>query len=65
MSAAEIKEIISFVGIAALILAIILIQLSRRKLTGILQGIVSFIAYICLVIGALIVLFIVISGPTG
>ena len=65
MSAAEIKEIISFGGFGLLILAIALIQLSRKKLTGIISGIVSFLAYICLIVGGLIVLFIVISGPTG
>jgi len=65
MSAAEIKEIISFVGIGLLILAIVFIQLSRRKLTGVFSVIVSIIAYICLIIGGLIVLFIVLSGPTG
>lgn len=65
MSAAEIKEVISFVGIATLIIAIILIQWSRRKLTGILQGVISLIAYVCLIVGAVIVVFIVVSGPTG
>jgi len=65
MSAAEIKEIISFGGIGLLILAIAFIQLSRKKLTGVFSVIVSVIAYICLLVGALIVLFIVISGPTG
>jgi len=65
MSAAEIKEIISFVGIGLLILAIVFIQLSRRKLTGFFSVIVSILAYICLIFGGLIVVFIVISGPTG
>ncbi|HLQ84304.1 MAG TPA: DUF2768 domain-containing protein [Pseudogracilibacillus sp.] len=65
MSAAEIKEIISFVGIGLLILALTLITLSRRKLKGIFGGIVSFLAYICLIVGALIVFYVVISGPTG
>lgn len=65
MSAAEINEIISFIGIGLLILAIVFIQLARRKLSGIIGGIVSFIAYICLIIGALIVLYIVFTGPTG
>lgn len=65
MSAAEIKEIVSFGGIGLLILAIVFIQLSRRKLTGVLSVIVSVIAYFCLLVGGLIVLFIVISGPTG
>lgn len=65
MSAAEIKEIISFGGIGLLIVAIALIQLSRKKLKGIISVVVSVLAYICLIIGGLIVLFIVISGPTG
>lgn len=65
MSAAEIKEIISFVGIGLLILAIAFIQLSRRKLTGVLSVLVSIIAYICLIGGGLIVVFVVLSGPTG
>mgnify|MGYP001217424012 CR=1 FL=1 len=65
MSAAEIKEIISFVGIGLLILAIALIQLSRRKLKGVFGIITSIIAYVCFIVGGLIVLYIVISGPTG
>lgn len=65
MSAGEIKEIISFVGIALLILSILFIQLSRRKLTGFLSVLVSIIAYIFFIVGGLIVLFVVLSGPTG
>jgi len=65
MSAAELNEIISFIGIGLLILAIAFIQLSRRKLTGFIRIIVSFLAYVCLIIGGLIVLYIVLSGPTG
>lgn len=65
MSAAEIKEMISFIGIGLLILAIAFIQLSRRKLSGILSVIVSIIAYLCLISGGLIVIYVVLSGPTG
>ena len=65
MTAAEIKELISFGGIGLLILAILFIQLSRKKLTGVFSVLVSILAYICLVVGGLIVVFIVISGPTG
>ncbi|HLR41919.1 MAG TPA: DUF2768 domain-containing protein [Pseudogracilibacillus sp.] len=64
MTAAEINEIISFIGIGLLILAIALISLARKKLSGIIGFIVSFIAYMCLVVGGLIVVYIVISGPT-
>ncbi|PXW88737.1 uncharacterized protein DUF2768 [Pseudogracilibacillus auburnensis] len=65
MSAAELKEIVSFIGIGLLIMAIALIQLARRKLSGIFSLIVSMLAYVCLVVGALIVFYVVISGPTG
>lgn len=65
MTPGEIKEIISFVGIALLILSILCIQLSRRKLSGIFSVLVSIIAYIFFIAGGLIVLFVVISGPTG
>lgn len=59
------KEIISFLGIAALVLAIVLISWSRQRLSGILGMIVSTIAFLCLLFGGLVVLFIVFSGPTG
>jgi len=62
---AEINEVISFVGIGLLILAIALIQLARRKLSGIISIIISVIAYLCLIVGALIVIYIVLIGPTG
>lgn len=64
LTPAEVKEIISFVGIGLLILAIALITVSRRFLKGILSVIVSILAYMSLILGAIIVFFIVISGPT-
>lgn len=65
MSAAELKEIISFAGIGLLIISIALITVSRSKLKGFIGSIVSAIAYICFIVGAIIVVFIVFSGPTG
>lgn len=65
MSAAEIKEMISFIGIGLLILALALITWSRKKLSGIFAVIIAIIAYLSLIIGAFIVFFIVLSGPTG
>jgi hypothetical protein len=55
---------ISFLGMFLLILAIGLIVLSRTKLKGWLAGIVTFLAYICLIAGGLIILYVVLSGPT-
>lgn len=58
------KMYISFAGMIFLILAIGLIVLSRLKLKGWVAGVVSFLAYICLILGAFIILYIVFSGPT-
>lgn len=56
---------VSFVGMGLLILAICLIVLSRKKLKGLLAGIVAIIAYICLIVGSLIIIYIVLSWPTS
>ncbi|ENH97347.1 hypothetical protein J416_05013 [Gracilibacillus halophilus YIM-C55.5] len=65
MSASMLKMYISFAGMLFLILAIGFILLSRYKLKGILSGIVAFVAYVCLVLGGLIIAFVVLSGPTA
>lgn len=65
MSISMLKMYISFAGMGLLILAIGLILLSRYKLTGWLSGIVATIAYLCLLSGGIIILYIVLSGPTG
>lgn len=58
------KMWVSFAGIILLFVAVGFILLSRHKLSGWLAGIVSFLAYISLIVGGLIILYIVFSGPT-
>lgn len=65
MSIPMLKMWISFAGMILLILAIGLIVLSRQKLKGWLAAIVSILAYLSLIVGGLIILYIVFSGPTG
>lgn len=65
MSLAMLKMYISFAGMIFLILAIGLILLSRYKLKGLIAGTVSLIAYLFLLLGALIIFYIVFSGPTN
>ncbi|NBJ70483.1 MULTISPECIES: DUF2768 domain-containing protein [Clostridia] len=65
MSQSMLNMYISFAGMAFLLVAIGLIFLARYKLTGWLAGIISFFAYIALILGSLIILYIVFSGPTG
>jgi len=55
---------ISFAGIILLFIATGLIYLSRFKLKGWLSGIVSVLAYLSLILGGIIILYIVFSGPT-
>lgn len=64
MSDSMLKMYISFAGMILLFLAMGLIWLSRRKLKGFLAGIVSLLAYLSLVSGAIIIIFVVFTGPT-
>ncbi|ALX47967.1 DUF2768 domain-containing protein [Lentibacillus amyloliquefaciens] len=65
MSQSMLNMWISFAGMGLLLLAMGLILLSRYKLKGFLSGIVTVLAYISLIAGALIILYIVFSGPTA
>lgn len=58
------KMWVSFAGIIFLFVAVGLILLSRYKLKGFFAFIVSLLAYISLILGGLIILYIVFSGPT-
>lgn len=64
MSDSMLKMYISFAGMILLFLAMGLIWLSRKKLKGFLAGIVSLLAYLSLVSGAIIIIFVVFTGPT-
>ncbi len=65
MSNSMLKMYISFAGMALLLIAMGLIVFSRLKLTGWLAQVVSILAYISLLLGAVIIIYIVLSGPTG
>lgn len=59
------KMWVSFAGIILLFVAVGFIYLSRYKLKGILSVIFAIIAYLSFIIAALIIFYIVFSGPTG
>lgn len=59
------KMWVSFAGIGFLVLAVVLISVSRSFLKGWISKIVAFIAYISLVLGGLIIVFIVFTPPEG
>lgn len=65
MSDSMLMMYVSFGGMALLLLAMALIMLSRTKLRGFLKAITALLAYFSLAAGALIILFVVLSGPTG
>ncbi|GAB4073568.1 hypothetical protein GCM10028778_10710 [Barrientosiimonas marina] len=65
MSESMLNMWISFIGMGLLIVAMGLILFSRYKLKGVLAGIVSALAYIALIFGAIIIIYIVFSGPTA
>lgn len=65
MSALD-KMWVSFAGIVFLMISMGFIYLSRYKLkNGILKFIFALVAYILLILGFFIMIFIVFSGPTG
>lgn len=60
------KMWVSFAGIAFLIISMGMIYLSRYKIqNGIVKFVFALIAYILLILGFLIMVFIVFNGPTG
>jgi hypothetical protein len=60
------KMWVSFAGIAFLIISMGLIYLSRYKLNnGFLKFLFALAAYVLLILGFFIMVFIVLSGPTG
>ncbi|WP_368651967.1 DUF2768 domain-containing protein [Ornithinibacillus sp. 4-3] len=65
MSLSMLKMWVSFAGIILLFVAVGFIYLSRYKLKGILSVIFAIIAYLSFIIAALIIFYIVFSGPTG
>lgn len=64
MSLSMLKMYVSFVGIILLFLALGLRWLSNKKLTGWVAGLVTLLAFLCLVGGAIIILYVVFTGPT-
>nr|WP_255574251.1 DUF2768 domain-containing protein [Halobacillus sp. Nhm2S1] len=59
------KMYISFAGIISLFLAVGLIYLSRYKLKGFLSIMIAVFAYLFMIFGGIIILYIVLSGPTA
>lgn len=64
MSLSMLKMYVSFVGMILLFLALGLRWLSSKKLTGWVAGLVSLLAFLSLVAGAIIILYVVFTGPT-
>ncbi|MGG3450043.1 MULTISPECIES: DUF2768 domain-containing protein [Bacillaceae] len=66
MSASMLKMWISFAGMGLMIVAIFSIYVSRYKINNrAIKGVTALFAYLCMVIGGLIVAYVVLSGPTG
>ncbi|WP_338749703.1 DUF2768 domain-containing protein [Bacillus sp. FJAT-52991] len=66
MSPAMLNMWISFAGMGLMILAVMTIYLSRYKIkNGFFKLISAIFAYACLIIGGVIMVYIVFSGPTG
>jgi L-asparagine transporter-like permease len=65
LSPGLIKMWISFVAIILMIVASGTIFLSRNKLKGFWRSITAVVAYFCMVIAGILMVFVVFSGPSG
>ncbi|RFU65548.1 DUF2768 domain-containing protein [Peribacillus glennii] len=59
------KMWISFAAMIFMFISILMIYFSRYKLKGILRVLTAVIAYILMISAGLIILFVVLSGPTA
>lgn len=59
------KMWISFGGIGLFAISVLLVTISRTKLKGVLAGIVSLVAFLCFIVASIIMVFIVMAGPSG
>ncbi|MGG3739540.1 DUF2768 domain-containing protein [Aeribacillus pallidus] len=64
MSPAMMKMWISFAAMGAMFVSILAIYISRYKLKGFFKWIVALLAYIFMISGGLMMLYVVLSGPT-
>lgn len=66
MSESMLKMWISIAGMGLMAFAMIAIYFSRYKIKlKFLKAITAIIAYLCLIIGGIIMVFVVFTGPTG
>lgn len=65
MTPGLIKMWISFLAMILLLVSAFAIMISRRKLTGIWQGVTAVFAYLCMIVAGFIILLIVFTGPNA
>ncbi|HBQ77275.1 membrane protein [Exiguobacterium indicum] len=56
---------ISFAGIGLFAISVLLVTVSRTKLKGIWQVLVSTLAFVCFIVASIIMVFIVMAGPSA
>ncbi len=59
------KMWVSIAGIGLMGIAVLAIYLSRYKLKGILKYLFATVAYVSMIIAAIIMFIIIVSGPTN
>ncbi|MBM7648002.1 glucan phosphoethanolaminetransferase (alkaline phosphatase superfamily) [Bacillus ectoiniformans] len=66
MSPAMLKMWVSLIGMGLMFVAIVAIYISRYKVKhGFIRAITAIIAYLCMIVGGIIMVYVVFSGPTG
>ncbi|ASI37000.1 hypothetical protein A0126_08875 [Exiguobacterium sp. N4-1P] len=56
---------ISFGGIGLFAISVLFVTISRTKLTGVWQFLLSTLAFLCFIVASIIMVFIVMAGPSA
>ncbi|MGA9232222.1 MULTISPECIES: DUF2768 domain-containing protein [Exiguobacterium] len=65
MSPGLLKMWISFGGIGLFAISVLFVTISRTKLTGVWQFLLSTLAFLCFIVASIIMVFIVMAGPSA
>ncbi|VWX36988.1 conserved hypothetical protein [Exiguobacterium oxidotolerans] len=65
LSPGLLKMWISFGGIGLFAISVLFVTISRTKLTGVWQFLLSTLAFLCFIVASIIMVFIVMAGPSA
>ncbi|MCM3718944.1 DUF2768 domain-containing protein [Fictibacillus phosphorivorans] len=63
MSEGLLKMWVALSAIGLMFIAVFSIMFSRSKLSGVIKAVVSFFAWVCMIVAGILIVIVVLSGP--